>query len=544
MAVKKKPMRQRVNDPIELIRSLDKTEKRYVTVEANSRGRDGHKREKHYLLFDKLSALINEANKKRRDKPDEYLKKLIKSEKSKDQLKLFSSINISRLTDFILGTLRQYYSERNKNKLENTIQEIRILCNKQLYDLAYRKLRKIDKDLLGDHLYNISLKKLELVNLEKYLLCRININDDIDESLATLNQLDKQSNALITNLSPFIFATSDTYRATLLYKKSELPEDPHFSEITKKVIKQPEYTQDLPYEVGLYALTAAKTFFFKKGLHDEAYRCSEIAFELFKKHSKDEPGYEKKYIAHLANLGNNCLASGKKVELRNLLPSIEDILQINSSSEGPISTFEIDENRDFNIYNLIVILLKYHCTNRNLQTSLDLTDYFIEQVRQYPPKNKDVHSGILYNFLVVYFLNNKFKVCKILLKEILEFYDHFFEHSMQFEAYLKTLTIQLIMGFEELSMSNHKEKLVSIITSFINEDRKKLLDKPGIDHESLKIAENISTALLTITFRSGDKRSVIKEFKNLKEFYVSNLKYKSTFDEFVLWMDLKIESIR
>ena len=113
-----------------LITSLSKSEKRYFKTSLSEKAVN-----KNYV---KLFNII--------DKQTEYdeneIRKVFKDEKFVKQL----HVTKIYLTELILKNLRSYHSDKSINsKLINILNDIEILFDKELYDLAYYRIKKAEK---------------------------------------------------------------------------------------------------------------------------------------------------------------------------------------------------------------------------------------------------------------------------------------------------------------------------------------------------------------------------------------------------------------
>lgn len=113
-----------------LIRSLSKSEKRYVRIYAGMSGRDAN----YLRLFDVIE--------KQREYDEEEIRKKLKGEK------FISQLHVTKiyLTQLILKALKNYHSSISvHSRLLDLLRDIELLFDKELYDLCYYKIEKAEE---------------------------------------------------------------------------------------------------------------------------------------------------------------------------------------------------------------------------------------------------------------------------------------------------------------------------------------------------------------------------------------------------------------
>jgi hypothetical protein len=118
-----------------LIKSLTKSEKRYLRIHAGMSGRDAN----YLQLFDAIE--------KQKEYDEEEIRKTLKGKKFLSQL----HVTKIYLTELILKALKNYHSDTSvHSKLLDLLKDIELLFDKELYDLCYYRIEKAE-DLAGKY---------------------------------------------------------------------------------------------------------------------------------------------------------------------------------------------------------------------------------------------------------------------------------------------------------------------------------------------------------------------------------------------------------
>lgn len=113
-----------------LIKSLSKSEKRYLRIYARMSGRDAN----YLLLFDTIEG--------QKEYDEGQIRKKLKGKKFLSQL----HVTKIYLTDLILKALKNYHHGRSvHSKLVDLLKDIELLYDKELFDLCYYKIEKAQK---------------------------------------------------------------------------------------------------------------------------------------------------------------------------------------------------------------------------------------------------------------------------------------------------------------------------------------------------------------------------------------------------------------
>src|SRR3989337_140371 len=112
-----------------LIKSLSKSEKRYLRIYAGMSGRDVN----YLQLFDAIEG--------QKEYDEEEIRKKLKGKKFLSQL----HVTKIYLTELILKALKNYHSDTSvHSKLLDLLKDIELLFDKELYDLCYYKIEKAE----------------------------------------------------------------------------------------------------------------------------------------------------------------------------------------------------------------------------------------------------------------------------------------------------------------------------------------------------------------------------------------------------------------
>ncbi|MFT7611434.1 MAG: hypothetical protein ACI9J3_000377 [Parvicellaceae bacterium] len=232
----------------DLIKSMSKTEKRHFKVQAKT----NPKNQNLVSLFDIIES------------QDEYDEQIVKS-KVKDEafLKHFA-VNKNRLYDFVLKSLRSYYSSYNtQTQILNQLTEIEILYSKKLYSECSRRILKA-KASAKEHglnwvLYRLNHWQEKLLKEEgKYL----------KSSLESLSELHQENETVLKSLSDSNTVKFHYYKLLLHARNVSTLESYRLNEVQSAIIRVNSKELDHDGFINYLNLKALYSYFISR--HEES----------------------------------------------------------------------------------------------------------------------------------------------------------------------------------------------------------------------------------------------------------------------------------
>jgi len=299
------------NNLFELIHSMSAAEKRYF--------------KRHYAsdknltteLFDFVNGL-NEYN-------EEEVKSHFEATKLAKNLKVYKV----QLSDTLLKSLISYHAKNSeKSKIRQGLEEIDILLEKQLYDMALSKIRKI-KD--------IAIKKEEIEYLIPILQCELKLHTFFSDTFEKGEQIQ------ITEVLETLVDVKDLYKLKSLnyqlHDSNNMVGDDRVLISTKAqalALLEGELKDPLPeddsFQKAFYR-NSSKALIYKVFLKDDEkeYEFKKANVDLFKQYNHLVKNNIHTYFAALYNFLVCCRSLKKEAELQEGLVQIKTLIQQNNS---------------------------------------------------------------------------------------------------------------------------------------------------------------------------------------------------------------------
>lgn len=295
------------NDIFDLIKSLSKSEKRYVSLNMSF-----HKGEKQYLkVFEVM------------DKMNRYDEKLLKKKIGDSEINKKIHVIKNYLYKAILKSLRSYHADISTDvRLRNRLHDIEILISRGLLEQAKKGCQQTKK-IAYEH---ESFKILdEILALEQHIFSissyvdinEADIDDNYNQSINTLNMAVNQ--AYFRNLSSkffFIHHRVGSRKKSEDMKKFELIySDPLLADVKNA----------LTTNAKLIYYNIKSTYCAISGNFEESYQYEKEVLTFFKsKHFKKDDHY--RYIVLLANFLTTALGTKRYVEFIQGLQEMQALL--------------------------------------------------------------------------------------------------------------------------------------------------------------------------------------------------------------------------
>ena len=389
-----------------LITSLSKSEKRYFKTSISEKSVN-----KNYV---KLFNII--------DKQTEYdeneIRKVFKDEKFVKQL----HVTKIYLTELILKNLRSYHSDKSINsKLINILNDIEILFDKELYDLAYYRIKKAEK-LAFDYerlpyLLEILSWKRKLYKTKGEFIKREE-KDLLNMESSTVKKLDVLNNYwnLISKVYDYQ-ANDKRFKNSLLLK----------NEKTATTLQAKVLYYHILYTTNLVNSNS-------KAVIDSITKL----IKLLEKHPDritDDPGA---YATALSNKISYLLFIKDRDEIPQLIKKVRDIpsaYKLNSKSKFAVRLWV----RLFNIE------LEMYRDNKEIARGIVLIMEIQEFIEQHKKAVPDEYLLLFYyQFSYIFFLNRDYSTSLVWLNEIMN--KNFGRIHEEVQSYARILG--LIIHFE------------------------------------------------------------------------------------------------
>ncbi len=397
----------KINSAIELMRKFTKTEKRYITLQVNRTSSGGLNPNKqssktlpsHLRLFNLLAKFLKEQAPKREESSHvtDSLKDQLRQLKSGSP-DLFSAVNISRLMDFMLNSLRQYNADKPPFNKWNYIQNIEILQEKKLYKQADEWILKGLADFNKEETDGGDLLKLKF-----QILQRKNAMRSERVSKDQMNTFNLQTNNQLNRIKWNLETLGDQEKAIHegIRKKGDLSdfsiED--FSPLTQAFIREPTTTArrpDIPAESLLRGLNIASLYLRRDIIRypEDAQKSIECNVEMlayFDRNPTLKETSTAKYYNTLLVLSNTSLVLGIDLYLERYIDQLEAVLGFSGLRElsdrqllqQEIQSIDFGDHTSELQYNCLqVILLYYYGKGFSTQGSAQAPNPHIEIAHQ------------------------------------------------------------------------------------------------------------------------------------------------------------------
>lgn len=367
-------MKTPTNNIFQLIRSMTPSEKRYF--------------KRHYSSERSLTTILFDFINKMDVYDEDLVKENFKGTKLAKNLKVYKV----QLADLLLKSLTSYYNKKSiKSKIRIGVEEVEILMDKGLYDLAENKLKKVKALCLKYEEYGqmFSILMLEVHLNYFYKIRRISqypIFEEINEQTEVLKN--------IFRLQHISFELSDKINSELtesISKKHLLSYD----KILKEELKKSENNKRSFQEQYYLYISLAKLNSVNSNDVQNEYKFKKKTIELFDNYAHLTETHPRLYWAALYNYLQSCFRLKKFEELEKGIETLKEFTPKYPSTERNLIFIYLLET---NYY------YKQKKYNEIINSLEELTKKHIKKYRQ----ETELSTMYLYTyFAITYMILNK-----------------------------------------------------------------------------------------------------------------------------------------
>ncbi len=533
----------KLEDTIEVIGKLTKSEKRSISITLTRMSKSDDPTEQHYRLYNLLSSIVKDSEKPKNFEGNgqekiasqkKYIDDRINEEKDKES-KLFTSLNVIRLYEFIFSTLRSLNADRPTFKLSNYLQDIQILRDKGLPGQAMRLIAKAKKEAQEDATVDGNLQHLHFIFLERNTHLTIT-NSRNYEALAELN---KESKLQYKQIRYTLDALDDQELINRYISAGEkVPEKviEKVSNTFKLILEKPEAAKDLPLDAALAVLFTTTLYLRALGAsHERVLLQLNQMNALFDKDkiSRHPKLYHKTKMALINDGLKNGITELVEKNIHYLLKIIG--LEPESPIEDQVEKIVIDKHTTRDYFNNVFIVITYTIGIKNFDASSKIISHIKDLIEEYQPPQGFL-PAFYWEFATVHFLRREFESAKEYVDEILELEEA--RKDVVFEAELLNLLVEYEIGLENGQSSSIHEKAgasLTALSSLKESTQGKSYDQGKIESATLLVSNILHNTI------SGKEFSIAQ----LQDLYKIQTKGMGDFitDVFALWTQQKIQSL-
>lgn len=309
----------KLTDVLDLMSTLTKSEKRYLTLELKE-DQASAKKKPHITLYGLLFPLLKEGETDR-----ELIYQAAEQLKQKKlYARLFTTVNVVRLHDFLLDVLRQFNADRPDFKLERMIQNVRLLRQKGLLQQAAGVVKKAKKEL--SQRYENEFKAFELQYVERRLY--LAMRESAFEPLAKLQAENQQS---AERMQLILEVTQDYERMLYRIRKLKFTDHYELTPANQAILTDPTVIEQRPFEANLLSLTTLSNYYtYVDKDTDKALAFIQRLLQLFEAHRYRKNRYPENYVQVLILFFNRALMADRIKAFAPTIQKIRDILANNT----------------------------------------------------------------------------------------------------------------------------------------------------------------------------------------------------------------------
>ncbi len=409
----------------DLIKSMSKTEKRHFKVQAKT----NPKNQNLVNLFDIIEAL------------DNYDEKQVKKKVKDPQLLKHFAVNKNRLYDFVLKSLRSYYSTYNTQiQLLNQLTEIEILYAKKLYAECSRRIQKakLSAEEHGLHwvLYQLNHWQEKLLKEEGKFL---------KSSLEDLSSLHEQNENVLQSLSDANSIKFHYYKLLLHARNVTTIEKFQLNEVQSAILRV--NPKDLDHDGYITFLNLKALYNYFIGRHEESLKL----YNEVTKFIEDIPDGVKDFNHAYFIALNNVLIT--QAMCHRYKESDETLRKIYDKFHG-IKSFE----REFFTLTSCYELSIYSETG-NVEAAQPIIESVHENLDQY--KLNDINRYFFYfNLAKISFFKGEYSVAQRWINELINDYNKNRKESLNNLYYYGNIFF-LILHFEKGNLDYLNSQITS-----------------------------------------------------------------------------------
>jgi hypothetical protein len=274
----------------DLVSSLTKSQKRYIKVQAGSKGKD------YIELMDALLNLesYNEENLIRDYQGANFLKNL--------------AVNKQYLYELLLKSLAHFGQKRFEYKIFQKITATNILIEKGMFQAAIKELKKGQR--LAEK-YELFEMQLLIYSVEKRLLSNRQFKKKAELSIMQIFEAESKILDQLKNTNEYWYLAQQIAQFQLKYQKIQTEEQKHYIEgiIQSPSLKSISLTTN--FKSKIYFFQANATYQFMLGNVEKAYDFNKQFLDLLESNPNFLKLYAERYLGTLNNMLIDSLIIGK-----------------------------------------------------------------------------------------------------------------------------------------------------------------------------------------------------------------------------------------
>ena len=393
-------------------------------------------------LFDFINAM---------DRYDEHvIKNHFKDSKINANFKVYKV----QLSDLLLKSLCCHYLKGNiRSKIRIGIEEIEILMDKELHQLAHQRLIKIKK----------VCKKFECFNYLQAIYdleCQFDINENLIKEINTFHKLQNS----INQLKQVNFVISN-FKNNPFSKNSAYPHQDIYDQFKVKYREVKTYSFQEQYYINNISAYFSETI---ENNLKKAYHFKNENFQLFKNRAEFILIFPEKYFAAYFNYIKICKQLKEFDTFKKGVQDLKEFCNVNkgcSQYKLHIYAIEINYYAQFGQQDYVICYLE---------------DAFLDCVQEYQGVDKIQIVYIYIQFCIIYLIKNQFEKVQFYLrrlhelsKQLEEHFSHFFDtieiilHYESNDTYILQKQINSLQ--RKLKRNNNKSDFLNNLLKFIAE---------------------------------------------------------------------------
>lgn len=465
-------MKSPSEDLFNLIKSLTKSEKRYIKVHA------GKKDLQYMKLLDAVAAQkkYDEAALKEAHASEIFVKNL--------------PVHKRYLYQYILKMLARFQKAGVEENIREGLAFAKILWDKELGQQAFQLLQKNKKKA-----YEWSVFELmpDLFKLEKQILARWKPKSLATNYLEDLYLEEKTCLERLHNINDYWFLNGQLFQQQVQIQKARTPEHQLFLLKIFEDEKLQDFNLAKTLESKIYFLQANATYFFTIGEPKKAMDCNQQLLKLLDENPAFLQRQPERYFSTLHNYLIDCFQLKQFEDLRVGLKKLQSLAQMKS--------FQKIKNLEVRIFRQRFLLELNTClSSKTIQKGIELLPELkkgLEQFKKQIPK----HDRVTFQYLAAYFLfqDQQFDAAQNWLLPIVQDTK---EQSVK-EIYTFSRILHLLIHFE-LQHFRLLESLIISTRRYLRNRRaiyeteqilfqffQKMLERPGRKRSAILIKETL-----------------------------------------------------
>ncbi len=517
----------KLTDVLDLMSALTKSEKRYLTLELKE-DKAPTKRKSHISLYEILSPLVKDVEKDRAMiyQEAEDLKK------RKPYAHLFTTVNVVRLHDFLLDTLRQFNADRPEFRLERMIQDVRLLRQKGLYQQAIGVIKKAKKEL--SQRYENEFKAFELRNLERRLYLAMRQRD-----FEPLAEMQKEAKANWERIRTILEVTEDYEKMLYRVRGHEFLEAFPLSPANEILQSQKDIVAQRPFEANLVSLTTLSHYYtYVEKDTDEAIAYIQHLLALFEDHRYRKNRYPENYVQVLLLLFNRALMADRIKAFAPIIQKIKDILASNtelfpetkpSSNQIELSTGSLIQ------YRLLALMAQYYNYQWAAPEAEATMQPIINTLQRKPNVPAKLLETLYFNVGAYCLLADQPRAVRFFVDQSLSIYQQR-GNGQRAGIPIQLRLLDTLADFELIGKEADRsqlEKKIAILLSEVGQER---------NEEWKRMARNFISRLALLSVEE-DRSILLDTYRSLRKVLERKQAARNGFIVFHLWVEKKIAAL-